>query len=217
MKRAIIFANGKIDEPPPIIKDLHPGDLLIAADGGSQHCKAFGFVPNAIIGDFDSVNSEELTILMAKGVETIRHPRQKDETDLELAIKLAIDRGASEIYILGALGNRWDMTLSNLLLLALPAFSSVKIRVVDGRQVIFIMHSQEEVTLQGTPGDTISLIPLAGDGIGINTQGLEYPLKEETLYFGSSRGVSNVFTGEKAQIELKHGSLLCILNQAAVS
>jgi thiamine pyrophosphokinase len=217
MKRAFIIANGKMEAPPDIIKEIRPEDVLIAADGGTQHCKTLGLTPSLIVGDFDSVEAEELAIYQAKGVGTIQHPSYKDETDLELAIALAVERGLDELYIIGALGSRWDMTISNLLLLALPQFSRVNIHVVDGRQDIFLLHGGGNIELDGTPGTTISLIPLGGDARGISTHGLEYPLRNETLHFGSSRGVSNVFVEGHIQIELGQGILLCMLNKPSDS
>ncbi len=84
-------------------------------------------------------------------------------------------------------------------------------QLVDGDQKLCVLRGGEKAELQGPPGGTLSLVPLGGDCRGVTTQGLEYPLQAETLYFGSPRGVSNVFLGNKAQIELGEGTLLCIL------
>ena len=213
MKRAIIFANGKMVEAPDVVKDIQPDDVLIAADGGSHLCKELGLTPEVVIGDFDSLDEDELAIYRDKGIEIIQHPRDKDQTDLELAIALAAKRGIGEVYVIGALGNRWDMSISNILLIALPAFSNLKIHVVEGRQEFFILRSGEQATLDGSPGESISLMPLTGDARGITTEGLEYPLNNESLHFGSSRGVSNRFLEKHAQIIVKEGILLCILNR----
>ena len=212
MKRAIIFANGTMEQPPAIPGGIQPGMLLIAADGGSRHCKTLGLIPSVIIGDFDSLGAEELSQYRERGVEILQHPREKDQTDLELAVRLAIERGMREVYITGALGKRLDMTIANLLLLAMADFAGVKFHVLDGRQEILILRGRGAITLEGLPGDSLSLIPLSGDATGITTHGLKYPMKDEALNFGSSRGVSNLFSDENARIALKQGILLCVFN-----
>ena len=212
MKRAIIFANGKMDDSPAIVGTIQPGDLVIAADGGSYHCKSLGITPGVIIGDFDSLLPEEITSYRRAGVEMIQYPSRKNETDLELALQQAMKEGADEVYILGALGARWDMTIANIMLIAHPMFNRMKIRLLEGNQEFILLRGKEQVDLKGRPGDAISLIPLAGDSRGITTMGLEYPLKDETLNFGSPRGVSNRFLQDHAQIEIRKGVLLCILD-----
>jgi thiamine pyrophosphokinase len=208
--RAIIFANGGFTYPPPLL----PGDLLIAADGGARHCLDCGLTPTVIVGDFDSVDPQTLLQLHAAGSEFVRYPTRKDFTDLELALQHAIQRGADEILVLAALGGRWDQTLANLLLPAASSMAGICIRLVDGNQEILIVHPDETLTIQGQPGDIVSLIPLAGDAHEIITHGLEYPLQAESLAFGSTRGVSNVLVEETATISLNAGMLMVILIHA---
>jgi len=212
MKRAIIFTNGRLDETPAITKKLLPTDLIIAVDGGTLHCRSLGIKPDIIIGDFDSLDTHEVTVYRQAGVEMIQYPSHKNETDLELALQLALKRSVSEVFIIAALGARWDMSIANILLMTHPMFSGLIIHLMDGIQEFRILRSAEQVDLYGQPGDIISLIPLAGDAQGITTRGLEYPLNNETLYFGSPRGISNVFIQNHACIELRQGILLCILN-----
>ena len=212
MKRAIIFANGEMDNPPEIIKHLQPEDLIIAADGGSRHCKILGITPSVIIGDFDSLDEHQLASYTQAGVVIRQYPSHKNETDLELALYYAMQQECLEVYILGALGARWDMTVANILLLAHPAFSSMRIHLLEGPQELILLRGNGTYEIHGRPGDSLSLIPLAGDAKGITTRGLEYPLKDETLAFGSSRGVSNVFIDDHVQINVGDGILLCFAN-----
>jgi len=221
--RIIIVANGNIDPndvpnmngaanvDTPASRLLHSGDLLIAADGGTRYCQTFGVIPQVVIGDFDSLDQDIMITLQAHGVTFIRYPVEKDYTDLELAIQYAVSRGASEIVVLGALGNRWDQTLANLLLPVLAEFTGVNIMLIDGSQEIRLVRSGQTLDLLGQPGDTVSLIPLAEDVNGITTQGLKYPLLGEALRFGSTRGISNVLLEVKATIYVDEGMLLCVL------
>jgi thiamine pyrophosphokinase len=213
MKRAIIFANGNFEQSTRVIPKIKPLDLIIAADGGSLHCKLLGLIPKVIIGDFDSLSPEEINIYQRAGSTIIPHPIHKDETDLELAIRYAKDQGVEEILIFGALGARWDMTLANLLLPAQAAFNNIIIRLLDGTQELTLLRGGETLNIQGSPGEIISLIPLAGDAHGITTNGMEYALNNETIYFGSPRGVSNVLQNKHAHISIKKGILMCIANR----
>jgi thiamine pyrophosphokinase len=213
MKRAIVFANGRMDAPPTILTDIHPSDFIIAADGGTHHCKLLGITPNVIIGDFDSLDQKEIDTYRLAGVEIIHYPIHKDETDLELVLQFTIEQEITDLYIIGALGDRWDMTVANILLMAHPMYSKLKIHLLDGSQELVLLRGNEHLEIFGRAGYQLSLIPLVGDTHGITTHGLEYPLNDETLYFGSARGVSNVFMLDQVQIFVREGILLCILNR----
>jgi thiamine pyrophosphokinase len=210
--RAVIFANGLLSAPPR----LEPDDLLLAADGGARHLRRLGRWPDAVIGDFDSLSPAEVAELAAHDVPLIRFPQRKDFTDLELALQHAQDLGATEIIIAAATGERWDQTLANLLLPAAAAWGDLPIRVADGSQEIWVLHGGQTSAINGAPGDTFSLIPLSLEATGIVTAGLEYPLHHETLYLGSSRGVSNVLLTAHATVTLDAGLLLCVLIHGAL-
>ncbi|MEA3417656.1 MAG: thiamine diphosphokinase [Thermodesulfobacteriota bacterium] len=208
--RAVIFANGIIKRLPEAGAVVMPDDLLIAADGGASHLKAMGILPGVLIGDLDSIHSDDLNELRTAGAEIIQHPTGKDQTDLELALELAVDRGADEILVFGALGARWDMSIANILLPAEQKLSSATIRIIDGHHEIMLLQEEKEMTFHGKKGDILSLIPLGRDALGITTIGLEYPLKDDVLRLGSSRGISNVLIRNSATVFLKQGLLLCV-------
>lgn len=209
--RAVIFANGELAHPDLDRSHLRPEDWLIAADGGNRHCRLLGLAPRTLIGDFDSLTPTDIQAAEQSGIELVRHPSRKDQTDLELAIRYAFDHGADEILILGALGARWDQSLANLLLPTAPGLEQAHIRLLDGRQEILLIHAGRSLELRGRPGDTVSLIPLAGDARGVTTQGLEYALRQGTLPFGATLGVSNVLIAASATVTLAEGLLLCIV------
>ena len=201
--RAVIFANGQLNRPILI----QPDDLVIAADGGTHHCLGLGIRPQVVIGDLDSVREDELEALSASGTEIITYPERKDFTDLELALLEAQKRGADRVLILAALGKRWDQSLANLLLPA--TLPGLNISLLDDLQEIHFIRPGKTLEISGQPGDTVSLIPLSGDASGITTHGLEYPLYQEMLQFGSTRGISNVMLGSQASVKLGAGLLLC--------
>src|SRR5690606_23974135 len=138
-----------------------------------------------------------------------RHPVEKDETDLELALNLVAKGGARWIRIVGGLGDRLDQTLSNIYLLALPVLRGVDARLLAGAQEAWLMYPGENV-VEGAAGDTLSLLPISGEATGVRTENLYYPLRDETLAFGPARGVSNVLTAPQAKVWLQDGVLLAV-------
>ena len=210
--RAIIFANGECTEPEKARDLLRLDDLVIAADGGTRHALAAGVTPDVVIGDLDSISPDERACVEAAGSQVIRFSPRKDETDLELALLHAARAGATEIVVLAALGGRLDQTVANLLLLALPELEGLDVCIVEGPQTAFLIRAGGDATqIEGQPGDTLSLIPLAGDAVGVTAEGVEWPLHDETLRFGLARGVSNVLTAERARVGLRQGVLLCVV------
>mgnify|MGYP001066130550 CR=1 FL=1 len=208
---AFIFANGDVCDGPMVRRALQAwtAPAIIAADGGARVAGYYGYRVDTIIGDMDSLTPQEINTQMAFGAELKRHPPEKDATDLELALQFAVQNSYTAIRIIGGLGDRFDQTLANVYLLALPELSDVDVCIVAGKQEIRMLRPGDHI-IYGQPGDTLSLIPVGGDAVGIRTAHLYYPLDNETLTFGPARGVSNVLRGEKATISLRDGLLLCI-------
>ena len=207
--RTIIFANGVLSDPAAARAAIEPGDQLVAADGGLRHLQSLGLRPDVLIGDLDSVEAGDAEAVLKAGGRVELFPVRKDKTDLELAVGLAQAEGAGDILIFGALGGRWDQTLANLLLLAQAEFRAARIRLVDGAQQIYLI--QASTRIEGRPGDTVSLISLQGDARGVTTDGLEYPLKDGQLPFGSTLGISNVLVGEQGSVSVRDGLVACIV------
>ncbi|NMC13367.1 MAG: thiamine diphosphokinase [Chloroflexi bacterium] len=209
--RAIIFANGSLGDAEAARSIVQTGDMIIAADGGGDYCRQLDIKPHILIGDFDSLAPKELSAWERQGVQIVRHPERKNYTDLELALEYAREQGADEILVLAALGARWDHTLANLFLPVLADLQRCSITLLDGRQEIHLIKGGETLEVHGAPGDTLSLIPLGGEALGVSTVCLEYPLQGETLHFGSTRGVSNVLLAKTAAVSLDQGLLLCVV------
>ena len=210
--RIVIFANGIIENPAAEAERwVRPGDCIVAANGGTARALAAGFTPAHVIGDLASLSLEQRAPLEATGTTLHAHPPAKDETDLELALTWAAAQpDVTEIVVLGALGGRPDQTLANLLLLALPALAGREVIIADGAWTVRCLRGGETATFHGQPGDTLSLLPLGGDAVGVTTGGLAYPLGDETLHVGCTRGVSNEFAGETATVSLQTGLLWCL-------
>jgi thiamine pyrophosphokinase len=209
-RRTIIVANGD----PPTTKDVarwwQPGDRIIAADGGARHALALGLTPHTVVGDMDSLDAGVREQLGQQECRLVLHPAEKDETDLELALLLAVEEGATEVVLLGALGGRLDQLLANVLLLTLPELAGVSVKLADGEQETFVIHGGNQTTVEGQVGNTLSLIPLNGDASGVYTQGLKWPLSGDTLFAGPARGVSNVVVSLPVRIRVEKGLLLVV-------
>jgi len=206
--RAFVFANGSMDDELSVRRLIHPGDFLAAVDGGLRHLDRLGLQPDLLIGDMDSADPERVQALEKVGVRVVHFPRDKDETDLELALREPAVLASDPIVILGALGGRLDQTLGNIALLLQPGLSGRNISLDDGSTRVFLIRSSARLT--GSPGDTVSLIPILSPASGIRTEGLKYPLNNETLFPEGTRGISNVMTGSKAAVSIGDGILLCI-------
>lgn len=206
--QVIIFANGNPPDRATAAPWLTTAQLIIAADGGSRHALAIDVIPDVVVGDLDSMDEATRKRLKHAGTRFITYPAHKDYTDLELAIRHALDRGATAITILGALGGRWDQSLANLMLLTLPELERVSTRIVDRQLSIRVVRDRAQIT--GRVGDTLSLIALKGDATGVTLSGCEYPLNDAVLPFGASLGISNVFVESTVSIQVTAGCVLAL-------
>lgn len=189
--------------------------LVIAADGGARHALALGLRLDRWVGDGDSIDAADLATLAAAGVRIERVAAEKDASDTELAVLAALDAGADELTIIGALGGiRIDHALVNVGLLAHPALAGLLVRLYDERaaRISFIDAGEAAVerALDGRVGDLVTLVPIGAPAVGVTTRELRYPLLDETLEPGTSRGLSNVRTSTVAAVALRSGRILVI-------
>lgn len=204
MSGVVVVVAGGDPIDPSMLAGL-PTDTVIAADSGLDLAHALGVEPQVVVGDLDSVSAEALT-RHAGTVE--RHPVDKDATDLELALVAAIARRPDRIVVLGGHGGRLDHLVANALVLtAVPAAIDVEWRAGAARVHVI----RERGALSASPGSLVSLVAVGGDATGVTTSGLRWPLTDDTLRFGSTRGVSNEFTAEAAVVTVRTGVVLAIL------
>jgi len=208
---AYIFANGPYQRGiSSIISEEKKGHLIIAADGGAEHCRLLNITPHIIVGDLDSISAPLIEQYIQEGVEIIRHPARKDATDLELAIDLAMTKGTDEVLLFGVLGGRWDMSLSSVMLAASKKYNRMVVSLLNAECRVQIIHGGTSFFLKGYQGQTASLIPISEDVHGVTIKGFEYPLTNASLPFGSSRGISNILLKSRGSITLKQGTLLYV-------
>ena len=208
MQRTIILANGELPDLSLARLLLHADDYVICADGGIHYALALDLIPDLIIGDLDSADEEALQKFKDQDVKVESFPRDKNETDLELAIQRAMERNPTQIVIVAGLGGRLDQTLANITLLTDLRLSAVQVRLDDGLEEIFLCRDRAEI--RGRSGDTVSLIPWQGAVSEVQTTNLKWALRKEILYPDKTRGISNEMTEDMASVVIGAGLLLIV-------
>jgi thiamine pyrophosphokinase len=211
MPKTVIFANGKPTTNLSEISDLiEPDDTIICADGGAVHALAAGLTPDLIVGDLDSLPRDVQVMMRARGVEIESHSAKKDQTDLELALAAAIERGADEILLLTVLGGRLDQHMANVLLLTRREWAGVRLSLAEGNQRAWLLRGPDALSIQGRPGDTFSLLPLSPEVKGLDIENVEWPLQNKTISLGSTLTISNVFRADTVTFRIREGIALAI-------
>jgi thiamine pyrophosphokinase len=187
---------------------LPPARAVVAADGGLLRARALGLDVDVVVGDLDSATPEALAAAEAAGARVVRHPQAKDATDLELALDEAVALGATRVLVVASAEGRLDHVLGSLALLAAERYAALELDALVGNALVHVVRGERRFA--GSPGELLTLVPLGGPAEGVATEGLEYPLTRETLEPGTTRGVSNVFTGSEARVALDAGVLLAI-------
>ncbi len=199
MNTFCIFGSGEYGDTLPDIPD---GAFVIAADGGLAELYKLRRVPDLILGDFDSYDGA-----LPEGVELLRHPVMKDATDMELAVREAIRRGAGEIVIYGGLGGRMDHTFANIQLLVMLARRDVPSRLVGPKWTVTAI-GDKSVDFGPENRGLISVFAYGGDAV-VSETGLLYGLDHHVLHDDKPLGVSNQFTGGPARVTVHSG--LCVV------
>ena len=204
---ALVVTGGPI---PANQGPLPSADLIIAADGGADNAAALGLTVDLVIGDLDSVSSA--AVARAKKVE--RHPEDKDETDLELALSAAVAAGTGSVTVVGTLGGRVDHALANLLVAAGDRWANLRIDLrIDGARA-WVVRDHVEVVAQ--VGDVVSLLAVGGRATGVTTTGLDWPLADAEVKPGLGLGLSNRMAAPKAEVVVNDGTLLVILDRTGL-
>ena len=202
--RCYIYVGGEIDVKG-ITERPDAEDLVIAADSGWDNACALSVHPTVLVGDFDSIKDKKIP----DGVETYRVPAEKDLTDTQLAVEVALSRGARDLVIIGGLSGRVDHTLSNLGLLEHLESLHVCAVMTDGNnRVRFIRNNSTLIPRGGF--QYLSLIVADKEAKGVEVLGCKYPLKKAKLVRTHQYAVSNELTGNCAMISVRRGGLFVI-------
>ena len=207
MKSCIIFGAGEYDARMPVKTE---DCLVIAADAGYARCQALGIVPDLVIGDFDSLcKVPDLSTV-------VRLPVEKDVTDMDAAVKMALEQGCKVFHLYGGMGGRPDHTLANYTILT--KLSQEKIAAFlygEGYSVTAVTDGT--LTLNGKRGETVSVFAWTERAEGVTLRGLKYPLENAVLTNTFALGVSNSFAEETAVVSVKRGTLLVMWEKKDLS
>ena len=214
MNTAVVALNGELKGDREEFKKLigEKDIFYIAADGGALFLESIGFLPDVIIGDFDSLTEAQYLRYEKMGIKIIKYPVEKDETDGELALQYCRERGFDNIIIIGFAGGRLDQQLANIFLLEYAFRNGITAFIKEPGLEIGIIK-REKVFFQKI-GAGLSLIPLDEKVTGVTITGCKYLLEAESLLRYKTRGISNVIEQEKAVITVEKGLLLYILNHS---
>lgn len=205
MDTILVFAGGDLP-PPEVTQDLPIPDLVVAADCGYSTAVALGFRVDVLVGDLDSIGDVEIP----DHVIVERHPEDKDQTDLDLALELAARESPQRLIVVGGTGGRHDHELATAPLLASDRWSGIdEIDWISGRSRSHVVRDHRSV--HGDVGALVTLLAMGGVASGLTTRGLQWDLANATLVPGSTWGVSNVLRAPVAEVWVASGTVLAVL------
>lgn len=209
MKKAAIITS-YMENEISIKEYLHPGDYIICTDGGYDIALSQDISPDLLLGDFDSIKSE-----LPENIEIKRFEPEKDYTDLDLAMRTAVEAGVTELKIFGGIGGRLDHTVANIQLLYHYNKFFKKLIMLDGSNKCFILDSEKvrNFVIPREKNSYLSVFSLSEKSTGVSISGAKYPLHDHTLTKSFPLGVSNEFTEKNTAISIKDGILLIVISK----
>ena len=203
MKECVIFCAAECDG---LARPIGQDAFVIAADGGLRHTQSLNITPNAVLGDFDSLG------FFPEGANVF--PVEKDDTDAMLAVRLGLRRGCDEFLLYGSLdGPRLDHTVANFQTLQYLADHGA-VGYLIGNTTMVTVVKNGKITFPAGCSGTVSVFCMGQDAEGVTETGLFYGIEDGVFTSGFPLGVSNHFTGKKAEISVKNGSLLVLWEKA---
>lgn len=208
--KTLIVTGGTVEDSFALSYFRQQGfDYLIAADSGIRFFLQAGIRPDEALGDFDSASPDQLRQLRGDP-QIIFHQYQpeKDATDTQLALELALEKNSSEIHILGGTGTRLDHMLGTVRLLGYAMERGICCYLIDAHNRIRLIQERTVLRKAEQYGDYVSLIPLTTQVSGVTLTGFKYPLTDYTLGGFESRGISNEIVEEEAVVDFREGILI---------
>ncbi len=209
--KILIITGGRVEDT--FLVDLVKKEQyskIIAADHGLMAADRLGLTLDYIVGDFDSVSEAVLKKYHEISTPIQTFPTEKDKTDTQIAIELALMHNATAIDIVGATGSRLDHVLANIHLLLLPMQLNIKACILDANNRIYLQNQSFIILKERQYGDYVSLMPFTEKVSGLTLKGFKYPLHKITYNAGSSLGISNEIKDEAAKVEISEGILIVI-------
>lgn len=207
MNDCVIFTGGELDSPERLDKSIWKNAFVIAADSGYRYAEMLGIIPDLAMGDYDS-----LGYVPKNCGEVMTFPKEKDDSDLMLAIREALKRGYKNITVIGALGGRFDHTFSNIQCLGFIAKHGASGRIISADELI-ALNGPGEYSVRRDNSRSLSLFAYTETVSGLTVSGVKYPLENSEITSFFPIGLSNVITEDYARISFKSGLLLMIFSR----
>ena len=200
-----VIISGSPDTNVEEIKSLCTSDdFIVCADSGYSFAKKAGLTPNLIIGDFDSLKEE-----LPQNTEVVKLNTHKDDTDTEHCVMECIRRGYKDFLLLGSIGGRTDHTFANIATLAfLSEYNYNGIARNNGEEIRILKEGSYE--MNNKKGLIFSVFPSGCESVNVTYKGAEYMLNNKTLTYNVSRGISNVFVDDEAEITINRGRAILL-------
>lgn len=208
----VILCGGVPPSKALLEREMKEAAQLICCDGAANLLEDYGIAPNLMVGDFDSLGIEKSIVLAKKwGIERIELNPDKDKPDSQVALELVVKAGATKIVLLGALGNRFDHAMANVMMMVISQRQGIETVMYDAQNEVRVCCGL--LLLKGKVGDMLSLIPLGVNCVIRVTDGLQYPLYDHEFDMGDNLGISNRFVAEEALVEVAHG-WFCVIRSS---
>ena len=209
---SLIFSGGLTpnDATLNIARTIQNVDLVIAADSGLHTAQKLNMHVDFVIGDFDSVDASALARATSEHTQAIRHSTEKDFTDLESALLLAVDKNSQHIIIVTAGGGRLDHQFGFVAAMFNPKLRNCKVEALWHDNRLFALQGPATCGFATQVGDTVALQSFSNRSEKILTTGLQWQLTNESLNNFETRGVSNIAIKEQVSVSVKLGQLLVI-------
>lgn len=206
-KRFCIVANGTLK--PSLLASIAKGDMVIGVDHAAFWLIEHNVIPDVAIGDFDSVNPDEMKIISKNVKKVIRYQPEKNYTDTELALRYAIRLRPSSIMILGGSGTRLDHTIGVLQLFEKSAERGIPMAFRDTTNEVVVAGRGRTILTKRGGCRYVSFIPITST-IQVSLSGFKYNITKKTIRRGQTIGISNEFMGPKADVTVHRGRAFII-------
>jgi len=206
-----IVGGGPEEFLPDLLQYKEKELFWIGVDRGTRYLMERGITPDLAIGDFDSIRHEDMELYKDQIFKILTYQPEKDETDMELALRYAIGKSPSLIRIFGATGGRLDHLLANIFLLkkAQELKSDITVEIIDSFNVAWI-SSPGKYTIRKDEHKYISFLPLSEHVKNLTLIGFKYPLKECHILFGSTLCISNELISNEGTYSFSEGTLMVV-------
>lgn len=217
MSRLILVTHIPHPHRPAAVKTLGAivtaEDVLVGVDGGTELLVTAGLSPHVVIGDFDSLPPAAVSELKSAQVPVIEYPREKDYTDLELALLYTLGRPERRVALVTCGAGRPDHTYANMLLVADRRFREKQVEVHDGSFRWLILHGPATTELEPSPGHLLSIVPVSDQVSGLSIRGARWELDDAIVERGSTRCVSNELAERRCHVSIRSGSAIVLIGR----